>query len=81
MITDSILAWGFDLVSWFVGLLPVISYNCSNMDALAAYTGWIGSWVDMTALGTVVLFMVATEATVWGIQAAKWVYKLIPFVG
>jgi hypothetical protein len=81
MITDSILSWGIAIVSWFVGLLPVISYNCVDMDALAAYTGWIGSWIDMSALGVVVVFILTTEGVIWGIQAIKWVYRLIPFVG
>jgi hypothetical protein len=81
MIVDQLLSWGIALVSWFVGLLPTISYSCSNMDALAAYTAWIGGYVDMSALSVVVLFILATEATVWGVQAVKWVYKLLPVVG
>jgi len=65
MIVEAIVGWLLALVAWVFGLLPVIPLDLSGLHELDGYTGWIGSLVDVGALGTMAAWIAACETGLW----------------
>lgn len=78
VIIDTIFDWLFAGLTWLVGRLPSVSFDCSGLSGVAQYLGWVGGYVNLSLLGSVLGFIVATEVLIWSIELVVWIYNKIP---
>jgi len=81
VIADAILDWLFAGVEYLAGLLPTSSLDLSDLAALGAYTGWLGSIFDMSAIVGAVTVALAVEVSWVSIKLALFIWRLTPFSG
>ena len=83
MIFQAIANGVIDLLTWVLGLLPSETTNAalalptSWLSQLGTYMGFVGNFIDVNALGTVVALIVAYQSVFLVIRLTLWVYRVI----
>jgi hypothetical protein len=81
MLWDQLFEWMRQAADWFLSLLPDFYLDCSGMGALAGIIAVVGGYIDVGSWATVLGIIIGFEVAVWGVQAALWLYRLLPFKG
>lgn len=78
MLVDIILDFVVEAIVWIVNQLPSMSIDLSLLADLGQYMGWVGQFVNVSALATCVGIVAAFEVAIGVVSLIVWLYEKIP---
>lgn len=85
MITTAIIIIAYQLISWFLMILPASNgFPIEAHTAMTSLGGYLDIWspiLPITTLMTVLTFVFGVEISIFGFKSVKWIISHIPWVG